>query len=221
MPSSPAVGLRFSVRSILIGVTIFGLLLANIYNLTRLNSAQIELERLRGEVGYLGDVGAGQIAAARVPSDTPLEYRFRVSVPSESAYRIAFSGVWLAGEEWPEWFAAGKVPAGESNVVVRIAPDVRDDKWKLSLLIRNGEGTKHTSVTLADSLVQVYRGSHEKITGGIGRGRRMANNGDSLRILDERWLAGEGAMMLYGDRPPPSDLIGVYAELQPDVGPLP
>ena len=42
----------------------------------------------------------------------------------------------------------------------------------------------------------------------------------ALRLLDERWLVGEGGLLLYGDRPPERDQIGVYAELQPDTGPL-
>jgi hypothetical protein len=66
----------------------------------------------------------------------------------------------------------------------------------------------------------VFRGSHEVVSTGVGRETFAISSSKSIRLLDERWLVGEGSLLLYGDRAPEHDQIGIYAELQPDVGPL-
>lgn len=68
--------------------------------------------------------------------------------------------------------------------------------------------------------VDVFRGSHDVLSTGVGRETQSAERKQSIRLLDERWLVGEGGLLLYGDRAPENDQIGVYAELQPDLGPL-
>jgi hypothetical protein len=68
--------------------------------------------------------------------------------------------------------------------------------------------------------VDIFRGSHDVISTGIGRETLAADANQSIRLLDERWLVGEKALLLYGDRAPEEDQVGIYAELQPDVGPL-
>jgi hypothetical protein len=68
--------------------------------------------------------------------------------------------------------------------------------------------------------VGVFRGSHEVISQGITRETRVVPSNETIRLLEERWLVGETALLLYGDRAPDEDQIGIYAELQPDVGPL-
>jgi len=66
--------------------------------------------------------------------------------------------------------------------------------------------------------VEVFRGSHDWLRSGVSNETSTKPVGESLRLLDERVLVGEGAMMLYGDGPPADDMIGVFAELQPDIG---
>jgi hypothetical protein len=73
---------------------------------------------------------------------------------------------------------------------------------------------------LPDRHVSLFCGNHEVVSAGVGRNTVTGRSGESIRLVDERWLAGEGALMLFGDRPPDRDQIGVYAELQPDSRPL-
>ena len=76
------------------------------------------------------------------------------------------------------------------------------------------------ATTLPPEQIQVFRGSHDALSTGVGRETLAVNASRSIRVLDERWLVGEGSLLLYGSRPPDRDQIGVYAELQPDDGPL-
>ena len=76
------------------------------------------------------------------------------------------------------------------------------------------------STVLPPEQVQIFRGSHDVLSTGVGRETQSAVATEAIRLLDERWLVGEGGLLLYGDRAPENDQIGIYAELQPDVGPL-
>ncbi|MDA8745323.1 hypothetical protein N9N28_11870 [Rubripirellula amarantea] len=196
-------------------------------SITRLRSATDELARLRAETGYLSDTEAGQIAAARAPSDQPLTYRVRIRVPTPEVgspplkYRLAYSSVWPRNSAKPAWFGAVSVPPGESLVTLRVMEDPRDDRWKISALISSESGNKRMATALPPNQVRIFRGSHDVISTGIPRGQTFAAAGDqTIRVLDERWLVGEGSLMLYGDKPPEEDQIGIYAELQPDLGTL-
>ena len=126
--------------------------------------------------------------------------------------------MWPKSGSKPVWFGAVKVPPGESLVVVQVLKDIRDDRWKIATLLRGPEGTRRMSTNLPATQVSVFRGSHDWISAGITAETWHKPVGESLRLLDERLLVGEGAMMLYGDGPPPDDLTGVFAELQPDAG---
>ena len=66
----------------------------------------------------------------------------------------------------------------------------------------------------------MFRQSHDVISTGVGKTTVAVAKTESLRLVDERWLIGEAGLLLYGDRSPEQDQIGVYAELQPDIGPL-
>jgi hypothetical protein len=72
---------------------------------------------------------------------------------------------------------------------------------------------------LPDEISAVFRGHYDVMSAGVARQTVTRPAGQPLRILDERFFSGQ-SLMLYGDRPPGEDLIGVYAELQPDTGPL-
>ncbi|MEM1225361.1 MAG: hypothetical protein AAGJ40_06675 [Planctomycetota bacterium] len=231
---SPSVGNRagrsFSIRGFLAVVTIIGLIIGNASLAFRLRSASTELERLRLETGYLEPSGPAQIAAVRVPGDEPLVYRFRVRVPGPKPYRLVYSTLLPKGRTNPDWYSAMSVPPGDSVVTIRIAEDPRDERWKISTLVRDvaaarpsdpsaptprdGGGTRRMGTVLPDPHTNVFRSSHDVVSTGVPRRTVFAANGESLRLLDERWLVGEGALLLYGDRPPDADQIGVYAELQ-------
>jgi len=220
VPRSRAGRWRLSVREVLGLVTIAALLAGHVVLLRRLTEAQRQLAELRTEAGYLPPTAAGQVAACRAPSDQPLTYRVRVRVPSDRPYRVAYSSVFPKDDSSPRWYAAADLPPGDSLVTVRVARDPRDERWKISTLVQAERGNKRVATTLPDGHVSLFRGNHEVVSAGVGRTAVTGRPGESIRLIDERWLAGNGALMLFGDRPPDRDQIGVYAELQPDSRPL-
>ena len=220
---SPMAGPRWRTFSLtkLLAVTAFiGLAFGYVTTRARLQQATAELTRLRLETGYLAETESGQIAAVRVPSDEPLTYRLRVRVPDAINYRVAYSSLWPLGAMGPDWFAAVNVPPGESLVTVRILEDPRDQRWKITTIIRSERGTKRVATVLPPPHVHVFRESNDAVSTGVGRQTVSTASGESIRLLDERWIVGEGGLLLYGDRSPEQDQIGVYAELQPDDRPL-
>jgi hypothetical protein len=213
--------LRLSLREYLGLVTIAMLGIGLAATTIRLQRSEAELSLMRREFGYLSSTPAGQIAAARAPSEQPLTFRIRVRVPDGSeAYRVAYSSHWPQHTSGPEWYGAVPVPPGESMITVQILEDPRDSRWKISTVVSAAKGTRRMATALPPEQVSVFRGSHDVISTGIGRETIVAASDESIRLLDERWLVGEKALLLYGDRAPDEDQIGVYAELQPDRGPL-
>lgn len=212
--------LRVSLRDLFFLVTIAGLSIGYLTTYQRMKRNEAELATLRQTSGYLAPSEADQIAAIRVPSDQPLTYRLRVRVPKQPRYRVAYSSFWKKSTRQPDWFAAVEVPAGESLVIVRILEDPRDERWKITTLVQSDSGTKRFATVLPDEHTRIFRQSHDAVSTGVGRQMVTTDKSAALRLLDERWLVGEGGLLLYGDRPPERDQIGVYAELQPDTGPL-
>lgn len=212
---------RLSLREYL-GLVTIGMLAVGLAMTTmRLRKSEALLAAMRAENGYLTDTQPGQIAAARAPSDQPLTYRVRVRVPaSPTEYRVAYSSIWPSQSLAPQWYGAVPVRPGESLVTVRILEDPRDHRWKMAAIVASPQSTKRMATVLPPEHVDVFRGSHDVVRTGVGRETQAVSNGDSIRLLDERWLVGEGALLLYGDRAPENDQIGVYVELQPDIGPL-
>jgi hypothetical protein len=90
----------------------------------------------------------------------------------------------------------------------------------MTALVQSERGTKRVATVLPEEHVRVFRGSHDAISMGVSRQTKTAAENESIRLLDERWVVGEAGLLLYGDRTPEGDQIGIYAELQPDVGPL-
>jgi len=200
----------------LIGLTaIVALAFGMLTTAMKLHRATAELGQLRREVGYLPPGETDEVAAVRLASDEPLTYRFRVRVPDDDhGYRVCYSSLWPKSASAPEWFSATPVPAGESMVIVKVASDPRDEVWKITTLVRSPAFTRRMATTLPGDHVDVFQGSHDVISTGVARASVAAPADRSLRILDERWLVGEGSLLLFGDRPPDRDQIGVYAELQ-------
>ncbi|MCG8650947.1 MAG: hypothetical protein MI861_14000 [Pirellulales bacterium] len=212
--------LSLSLREFMGLATVGILAVALIFCLIKLERAEHELDQIRAEIGYLAPTAPGQIAAVRVPTDSPLTYRMRVRVPKSAAYRVTYSSLLPQGSGQPQWYGAVQVPPGEAVITVQIAQDPRDERWKITTLVRSKLGTRRVGTVLPPQHVAVFRGSHQVVSTGIGRDTTTLQNDCSLRLLDERWLVGAGSLLLYGDRPPESDQIGVYAELQPDQGTL-
>lgn len=211
---------RHSLREFLGLATIVALAIGLYLTSRELGRVEAELNQLRKEVGYLDASPPDRIAAVRVPSDEPLTYRVRVRVPDGVGYRIAYSTVLPRNARRPDWYAAVRVPPGESLVTVRVASDPRDDRWKITTLIGSERGTQRMATALPTEHVEVFRGSHDVVSTGVSRETVTVAASQSIRLLDERWLAGEGSLLLYGDRPVERDQTGIYAELQPDSGPL-
>lgn len=210
--------LRYSLTGMLNLLLLVALASACVISITRLRRAEAELARLREETGYLPPSGDDEIAAVRLTSDQPMTYRLRVRVPQSPAYRIVYSSHWPESRTSPQWFGAVGVPPGESVVTVQVVKDPRDERWKITTLRRGLDGTRRIATALPESQVKVFRGSHDWLSSGVTRHSSTRPVGDSLRLLDERVLVGEGAMMLYGDGPPADAMLGIFAELQPDIG---
>ena len=212
---------RISLREYMGLVTIVILSIGLAFSIQRLRYLEIEVTKLREETGYLQKTEPGQLAAARAPSDQPLTYRVRVRVPAgPTKFRVAYSSVWPRDAATPRWYGAVPLPAGESVVTIRILEDPRDKRWKIASLVSSIEGNQRMATVLPPPHVTIFRGSHDVLSTGVGRETLAVQQTDSIRILDERWLVGEGGLLLYGDRAPRTDQVGIYAELQPDVGPL-
>ena len=217
--------MRFSLRDLFFFITIAGLVVAFWSTYQQLSKSQSELALLRAESGYLSPTPKNQIAAVRVRNNQPLTYQMRIRVPEDKRFRVAYSSVWKQAEAAPDWYSAIALPPGESTLIVRIMEDPRDGRWKIALLVHSSManstlGTKRMATTLPDEHTRVFRGSHDVITSSIGRQTVSVPQTESIRLLEEKWQVGEGGLMLYGDRPPTRDQIGVFAELQPDSGPL-
>lgn len=211
--------LRLSLREYFGLITIAALAVGLWLTSSRLSTLQDELKGIRAQYGYLAESLPDQIAASRSPADAPLTYHIRVRVPS-LGYRVTYSSIWPKDSLAPNWFGAVPVPTGESLVTIRIMEDPRDHRWKIATMVGSPSGTNRMATVLPDDHASVFRGSHQVISTGVSRETLAVNASKSIRILDERWLVGEGGLLLYGDRAPNRDQIGIYAELQPDVGPL-
>ncbi|QDV64420.1 hypothetical protein Mal65_35770 [Crateriforma conspicua] len=216
--------MRISLRELIGLVTIVALLIGVTGYATRLSQLRAELEELRQEVGYLPRRFDNELAAITIPTYRPLTYRLRVripnSTPDDRAYRLAYSTVWPEGTAGPRWYAAMPVSPGESVINVEIAPDPKDQQWKIAVIVRSGDRTNRLATSLPQEHVDVFQGAHKVLSQGVGRQASSHDVDRPLRLIDRRWLAGEGGLMLYEDRPPPGDQIGVFVELQPDTGPL-
>jgi hypothetical protein len=186
----------------------------------KLRKAEAELTELRREVGYLDETTSDQIAAIRVPTDEPLTYRVRVRVPASPPFRVAYSSSWPNHASHPDWYAAADLPVGESIITVRVLPDPRDGKWKITTIVRSPLGTKRVATVLPDSHAKVFRGMHDMIGSGVPVDTQIATTNESLPLIDQRFLVGEASLHLYGNHVPESDQIGIFAELQPDLLPL-
>ncbi len=216
---SPNAKFQLTIRTVLFLTLLVGLSLAYLNTFNRMRRAETELRRLRSEVGYLEPVAADQVAAIRVPSTTQLEWKARISVPATPAYRLAYSAVWRESTLKPDWFSAQSLPPGESTVTVQIIKDLRDDRWKMAIMVQHAGGVARMATALPDEISSVFRGSHDVISGGVGREPLTLPAGDTIHLFDERYFSGD-QLLLYGDRAPQSDLIGIFADLQPDTNPL-
>ncbi|QEG40764.1 hypothetical protein [Roseimaritima ulvae] len=221
-PIAPSRGrrFRFSLRESLLATLVVALVCGNVVSLQRMRSAEAELARLRREVGDLGEHPADQVVAVRLRSDEPLTWRVRVRVPEQGRFRVAYSAWWPADTAGPEWFAAVPLQPGESVITVRVAPDPRDDRWKIGVQASHPEGDRRMASTLVPQLTAVFRGSHEVLRAGVGMQATAVPADASMRLIEDRWMVGEGAQRLYGAAPPDADQPGIFLELQPDVLPL-
>ncbi|QDT12411.1 hypothetical protein [Planctomycetes bacterium K23_9] len=212
--------LQISLRELLLIMVVVAMGAAWALTRSQLQKSDSELAKLRAEVGFLEPSTADQVAAVRLPSNQPLTYRLRIRTPDHPRYRVAYSSVWEKDSSGPTWFAAAPLPQGESVVIVRVMKDPRDERWKITTLVQSDAGTKRIGTVLPDEHAAIFRQTAEVISAGVGRQTLAIDKAKPLRLLDEKWLVGEGGLMLYGDRPPERDQVGIYAELQPDIGTL-
>ncbi|MGV3485716.1 MAG: hypothetical protein ACO1RT_14965 [Planctomycetaceae bacterium] len=210
---------QISLRSAMIGMLFCSLGIGYVMNYRRMRAAEAELQQLRREVGYLEPSGDDELAAVRVVVDEPLIWQAKIRVPATPRYRVAYSTLWHETKDRPDWFGAQPLPQGESVVTVRVLKDPRDDQWKISTIVRHPDGVRRMGTVLPEEISAVLRGSHDVISGGIGKQTVVLPAGQKVRLFDERYFSGT-ALLLYGDRAPETDMVGIFAELQPDVGTL-
>lgn len=234
LPNDTAGRTKWSLRTLFAATTFIALVAGNAISIFRLRDAREELSQLRLEVGSLHEIPNDQLAAIRMPADLPLTYKFRVQTPlpperserwnspspPRSSYRIAYSTILPRGRTQPDWYSAIAVSPGESVVTIRIAVDPRDELWKISTLVQNATSTRRMGTVLPDAHTKIFRASHDVISTGVARQSVTKPADGAIRLLDERWLVGEQALLLYGDRAPDEDQVGVYAELQSTDEPL-
>ena len=231
--------ISWSLQTLMVSATIAALVGGNVFSIVRLRQAETELDVLRREVGSLHDTPSGSLAVVRIAADTPLTYRFRVRTPvtddptqrwnsaqpPKTLYRIAYSTILPRGRTQPEWYSAIAVPPGESVVTIQIAEDPRDERWKISTLVRSESAVRRMGTVLPDEHTRLFRQSHDVVSTGLKRQDVIVMSpGEPIRLpvrlLDERWLVGEQSLLLYGDKAPDEDQVGVYAELQSADQPL-
>ncbi|WP_153556400.1 hypothetical protein [Roseimaritima sediminicola] len=217
---SPAPRWRFTIRDGLLLILVVALACSNLLSWARLREANVELDRLRREVGDLGQHSDDRLVAVRLRSAEPLQWQLRVRVPEQGRYRVAYSAWWPADTAAPQWFAAVALEPGESVITARIGPDPRDGRWKLSVVASHALGDRRMASTLAEPLADVFRGSHQVIRAGVDTQPIAVGPEESIRLLEDRYLVGDGAQRLYGAAPPEDDQPGVFLELQPDIAPL-
>jgi hypothetical protein len=210
---------QVSLRTIVMATLVFAISIAFVMNYRRMRIAEAELRRLRVETGYLEASEENQLAMVRIAVDEPLVWQARVRVPKSRRYRVAYSAVWHEATNKPDWFAAHPLPPGESVVTVRVMKDPRDDQWRISTIVRHEGGVGRIGTVLPDEISGVFRGTHDVISGGVGKQTVFCEIGKSFRLFDERYFSGTG-LLLYGDRAPDTQMVGIFAELQPDDGPL-
>ena len=216
--SRPNSVLRFSLRESLGLMTIAILAIGLWLTSSKLRDREEELRVMRQEFGYLAPSRADQIASSRSPSDQPLTYKMRVRLPRDLpagiSYQLVYSSIWESGRAAPTWFGAVPMPQGESLVTLQILNDPRDSKWKIAAVVSSTEGTSRIATGLPPPHEAIFRGSHDVISTGLGRETLLMAIGESIRLLDERWVVGSQGVMLDGG-PPRENLVGVFAQLEP------
>jgi hypothetical protein len=209
---------RFSLREAL-GLMTIAILAVGLWSTSmKLRNQENELRVMRQEFGYLAPSRSDQIASSRIPSDQPLTYKMRVRLPRELpgglSYQLVYSSLWESGKTFPAWFGSVPVPQGESLVTIQILNDPRDGKWKIAAVVSATEGTSRIATGLPPPHEVIFRGSHDVISTGLGRETSLVSVGETIRLLDERWVVGNQGVMLDGG-PPREDLVGVFAQLEP------
>lgn len=212
---------RFSLRTGLWALAFVALFFAYAHAAWQSRQLRTELSDYRSRYGYLAPSGPREVAAVRCPSDRANTWKYRVRIPDgEPHYRLAYSTRWASSTAHPQWYGALPMPPGQWDVTLRVAPDDRDNRWKISVIADNLDRTMRIGTVLPQEHVRQFRQFNPKLTGGVGGETLVVDTGTKLRFLDHRILAGEGALQLFGDSAPRSDLVGVFAELQPDAGTL-
>ncbi len=208
---------RWSLRGLLVAMAIVSLVATNVWLNYRLRATRTELTKLRSEVGYLHIDDEQRFAAARIPDDDPLTWRFRVYVPEQTRCRLAYTTRWLAGKATPDWYSYLAIPVGESQIIATIQTDPRDGLWKVSAMVRHDGTTVRSATFLPEEQIEVFRTPQQAISNAkVGTATVQTETTKPLRLLEDKLLVGEGGLVLYGARAPDSDTLGMFLEIQPD-----
>lgn len=203
----------FSLRELLALTTVCVLVISQFWTSRQLYQAHQELRQLREEIGYISETDQSKLVAVRVHSDEPLTWKLRVRVPQDHPYGVAFATQWQAGASEPDWRSIEPLPSGESEVILRLIRDPRDNRWKIITLVRHDDNTRRVGSPLSDRQAELFQQSCDTLRGGI-KGQVSVAGGRPLRVIDEKWFSGEGGLMLFGSAAPKDNIDGVFAELK-------
>lgn len=215
-----AAGFRLGLGTLVLWITILGLVMANGFTIRRLRRAEAERDALRNQVGYLNVADASVLAAVQIATTEPLVWKYRVQVPARGRFRFAYGTKWPAERGRPRWISAVSMPPGESIVLVRVMQDPRDAVWKLVCLLQQGEMTLRQATPLSARQTELFRSSTDTFRVGVGQETQTASEDETLMVIDQRWLAGESGLLMYGAGPPEADVDGIFGALQADEGAL-
>lgn len=172
--------LRFSLRTLMLLTTFVAMVVSLLVStgtnrrLARSNeSLAKENRRLRDEVGELSIEDESQFHATRIPTDSALEWTWRVWIPEGQRYRLRCVAGKVPKEGWPSGRGATITlgTAGEHVIRYSIRRDPKDDRFCGWLSTRGASGGGG-SVGWGDEHAWVQRPPKVCTTGGVGTSTR-------------------------------------------------
>jgi|GEM_PF-6900970 len=206
--------MRWNLRTGFLWLTGASLIASHLWTSQQLAHTRRELQQLRYSTAQLDPLQRDQIGLARVPLDEPDRWQLRLWLPEGRGYELQASTLWLAGAAEPDWQPVLALPQGASLLTCSLTRTPDNRRWDLALVIRRGSNTTGRRLPLTEGQSQRFPSSGRYWVSQIESGPRYTNPAKPTALLLEHLLSADGTM-LYGDRPPDRDQVGVYLRLAP------
>lgn len=170
-PGTPRRRLRFSLKDFVFAVTLFAMTLALWQAYSKLLPLEVEVKRLRNEVGYLAVKDPTKLHAIRVATTAPDTWRYRVWVPQGAAYYLLHEKSKIPMKGLPSQIGSGgysTIQSGEHLIDVAISKDPDDSRRLWGTILVDGRQSSRGSM---------YEEKHSWISSGEVRGRLAGWNG--------------------------------------------